>query len=195
MSDEPKPPYVQFEYRSVEDREASEKEGHFVGKDVIFVLVTPAGTRDRIEREVDDWLNSLDEGIKQERIPAFWGQAYRKALEDFKESRETPEFGTPIKDWPSVSASQVKLLLDINVRTVEQLAEANEETVQRIGMGGRALKAKAQAWLDSSKDTGKVASELEALREEIKALKTRDDEREKELAKLKKKAPIEEGAE
>lgn len=187
MSDsEPKPPYVQFEYRSVEDREASEEAGHYVGKDVVFACVTPAGTRDRIEREANDWLNSIDEGIKQERIPSVWGPIYRRALKDFEESRETPEFGAPIKDWPSVSAAQVKLLLDINVRTIEQLAEANEETVQRIGMGGRALKQKAQAWLDSSKDAGKVAAELDALREEVKALKLRDDEREKELAKLQK---------
>lgn len=192
MTDEPKPPYVQFETRSIEDREASEKAGHYVGKDVIFALVTPAGTRDRIEREASEWLNSIDEGIKQERIPSAWGPAYRRALEDFKESRETPEFGTPVKDWPSVSPAQCKLLLDINVRTVEQLADANEETVARIGMGGRALKQKAQAWLDSSKGDGKVAAELENLREQVKALTERDTEREKELVKLQKIAKKEE---
>jgi hypothetical protein len=53
MADELKPPYVRFEVRSVEDRTASIESGHYVGKDVIFAIVTPAGTRDRIEREAD----------------------------------------------------------------------------------------------------------------------------------------------
>jgi hypothetical protein len=68
---------------------------------------------------------------------------YQQALENYKQSRETPEQGIAIKDWPGASPAQIKTLLDINVRTVEELAAANEETLMRIGMGGRALKQKA----------------------------------------------------
>ena len=188
MTDEVRPPYVKFETRSVEDRDASIEAGHYVGKDVIFVLVTPAGTRDQIERVAEDWMNSLDEGVKQERIPSTWPPAYRRALKDFQESRETPETGAPIIDWPGASPAQIKLLLDINVRTIEDLAVANEETVTRIGMGGRALKEKAKAWLESASGPGKLAEEMDALRVEIAALRTRDEAREKELTKLKASA-------
>lgn len=186
MADEPKPPYVQFETRSVEDREATLKAGHYVGTDVIFAIVTPAGTRDRIEREATDWLANIEEGVKQERIPSFWLDAYRRRLEDYKNSRETPEEGTSIIDWPSASPSQIKTLIDINVRTIEELAAANEETVQRIGMGGRALKEKARAWLDASKDNGQVAEEIAQLRVRNEELERRDEEREQRLAALEK---------
>lgn len=182
--DQAKPPYVRFETRSVEDRAATIAAGHYVGKDVIFALVAPAGTRDLIEREADAWLENIKEGIKQERIPPFWYDAYSKALDDFKNSRETPEFGTPIMDWPSLSPAQVRGLLDINIRTIEELADCSEEAVARIGMGGRALKQKAGAWLETANGPGKVAAEIEQLRVENQELKQRDEEREKALKAL-----------
>lgn len=181
---EARPPYVVFETRSVEDRQQSIELGHYVGRDVIFAIVTPAGTRDRLEREAEDWLANVREGVNQERIPSQWLTAYTRALEDFKNSRETPEFGTPVKDWPGASSGQIKLLLDMNIRTVEDLADANEETVQRIGMGGRALKQKAQAWLESANDTGKVAGELDKLRTQNAELLERDAAREQRLSQL-----------
>lgn len=185
MSETPRPPYVQFEIRAVEDRTASEDAGHYVAKDVIFAIVTPAGTRDRIEKVAEEWLLGIKEGVAQERIPAEWEHAYRRALKDFTESRETPEEGTPVTQWPTATPAQVKLLLDLNIRTVEALAEMTEEAIGRVGMGGRALKTKAQAWLDSAKGQGKLASELEHLRTENADLKARDEKREEELKLLK----------
>lgn len=184
MSEAPRPAYVVFETRPVEDREETLKQGHFVAKDVHFAIVTPAGTRDRIEREVTLWFDSLKEGVAQERIPHEWLRAYEAAYKDWCENRETPEFGIPLGNWPGISPAQVLMLQDIGLRTVEQVAEATEEAISRMGMGGRALKAKAQAFLDVSNDTGKVAAELEALRHQVQELQTRADAREEELAKL-----------
>lgn len=186
MADEPKPAYVQFEYRTDEDREASIEAGHYVGKDVIYAIVTPAGTRDRLEKVAEDWIKSVEEGVNQERIPSFWLTAYKQKLEDFKNSRETPEDGFPVMDWPVVSPKQVKMLLDINVRTVEDLAAANEETVTRIGMGGRALKQKAIDWLANASGPGKISAELDKLRVQNEELLTRDKEREAEFEKMKR---------
>lgn len=185
MAEEARPPYVRFEVRAIEDREASIEAGHYVGKDVIFAIVTPTGSKDQVEREATEWLKNVEEGVKQDRIPSFWLGAYTTALENFRNAQETPEFGTAVKDWPSLSPSQVKLLIDISVRTVEELAAANEETLNRIGMGGRALKQKAQAWLDSSAGQGKLSEELAQLRVACEELKTRDTEREAEFVKMK----------
>ena len=179
-----RPPYVKFEFRSMEDRDQTVAQGHYVGKDVVFAIVTPTGTRDRVEREAQAWLDNIREGVNQERIPASWLPLYEAALKNFTESRETPENGTPVRDWAAIPASQVTMLLDMNVRTIEDVAAANDETINRIGMGGRALKQKAQAWLDSA-DTGKVAGELEDLRVQNETLTKRDEQRERELAKLK----------
>lgn len=184
MAEEPRPPYVKFEVRSEEDREASLEAGHYVGKDIVFALVTPAGTRERVEKKADDWIASLEEGVKQERIPTAWLAYYKNALKDFIEQRETPENGYPIRDWPSVNPSQVNTLLDMNIRTVEDLADATEEAVHRLGMGGRALKQKAQAWLDASNKKGKTTEEIANLRQQNAELLARDEEREKQLKTL-----------
>jgi hypothetical protein len=184
MTDEARPPFVRFEVRAIEDRNATVDAGHYVGKDVIFAIVTPVGSRDTLEKVAEDWLAGIAEGVKQERIPQNWLHEYTRAFENFKEGRNDPLEGTPISSCAFVSPAQAKTLLDINCRTVEQLAEANEETVMRIGMGGRALKHKAIAWLESANETGKVAEELASLRQRNEELELRDKEREKELKEL-----------
>jgi hypothetical protein len=184
VADEPKPPYVRFEIRPEEDRAATIKAGHYVGNDVVYAIVTPAGTKDRIEKKVDDWLANLEEGVKQERVPESWLHHYRRKYEDYKASRETPETGAPIKDWPSVTPAQVNSLLDMGITTVELLAEANEEALARLGMGARALKQKAVIWLESSNEQGKLVEKMNALEIENLELKERDKERDAQIKKL-----------
>lgn len=185
MSDEARPPFVIFETRAVEDREESIATGHYVAKDVVFAIITPAGTKDRIEKVAEDWLKDLEEAVRQERFPQMWLNAYRQAYASWKESREIPEFGSPVTNWPALSPAQCKMLLDLNIRTVEQVAEANEEALMRMGMGARALKAKAQAYLDTSNGDGKVSAELDSLRQKVEELTSREEEREAELKALK----------
>lgn len=185
MSEDAKPPFVIFETRAVEDREQSIAEGHYVAKDVVYAVITPAGTKDRIEKVAEDWLRDLEEAVRQERFPAAWLQAYKQAYKSWCETREVPEFGIPVTTWPAITPAQVRMLLDLNLRTIEQVAEANEEALGRMGMGARALKAKAQAYIDASKGEGKLAGELEKLRQQVEELSTRDKEREDELKALK----------
>lgn len=181
MESAPKPAYVKFEFRPVENREKSIEAGHMYMEDVIFAIITPAGTKDRIEKRADEWLASVEEGVRQERIPEEWLYRYREALDRFKTTREDPEFGTPLSNWPLLTPAQLSNCLNANIRTIEDLASATEEGVGRIGMGGYALKMKAQAYLDTSKDHGVVALELEAMRQENSELKARDKEREEQF--------------
>lgn len=187
MADEPRLPYVRFETRPIEDRTKTIEAGSVQYKDVHFAIITPAGTKDVIEKPVDDWLLSLEEGVKQERIPDRWLREYRAAYEHYKTTQESPEFGTSVKNWPSVTPSQVQVLLNANLRTVEDVADATEEAVTRIGMGGRALKEKARAWLDSAKDVGVTAAELNALRVENQELKDRDADRQTQFEAMERR--------
>lgn len=191
MPDELRPPYVRFEIRTEEDREASIAEGHYVGKDVIFAIVTPTGSRDVVEKEVTAWLDNLREGVKQERIPSTWVEAYEHKLMLFKESQENPEDGAAIKDWPSATPSQIKTMLDIGVRTVEDLAAANEETLARIGMGSRALKQKAVIWLEGAEERGKGAERISSLEAENSTLKELVEELRTRLEKVEAQQPQE----
>lgn len=184
MSQEAKPPYVTFEVRAVEDRAASIEAGHYCVQDVHYAIITPAGTKDRIEKVAEEWLRDLEGAVREERFPAQWLQAYRHAYKVWCETQEVPLDGTSIRNWAAVSPAQAKMLLDLHIMTVEQLAEATEEAIVNMGMGGRALKAKAQAYLEASAGPGKVGAELEAMRQEIAQLKTRDEAREAELKRL-----------
>lgn len=190
-----RPPYVQWKIIPQEDRDASEAEGHYVAKDVIFAIITPQGSKDKIERNAEEWLKQIADQAKEGRFPGEWVAAFKHAFAEYKDGREVPENGTAIVNWPALSEAQKENILRANIRTVEDLAAANESTLNEIGMGARALKGKAQAWLDSSADVGKVAMELEKLRksdeekessiqaltEQLKALKT-------EIANSKKEA-------
>lgn len=184
MDEKARPPYVMFETRAVEDREASIAAGHYVGKDVNYAIVTPSGSKDRIEKVAEEWLAGMEEGVKQERIPGEWLEAYRKKFAVWLETKEVPEDGTPVLGWPAISPSQSKALLDANVRTLEELAQANESTLTAIGMGARALKSKAQAWLDTAESTGKSAEELDTLRQSNDTLTKQVETLTKNMEKL-----------
>lgn len=176
---EARPPYVSFEVKAVEDREASIKAGLYKTKDVDYAIITPQGSKDRTEREVSDWFTQLGEQVQQQRFPQEWLTHFRAAYEAWKKGCELPLNGTPILTWPVLSPSQVKNCIDAQVRTVEDLAAANEETLGRIGMGGRSLKDKAVSWLSAASGNGKVTEELAAL----KAAKADSDARAASLEK------------
>jgi len=171
---EARPPYVMFETRSIEDREASEKAGHYVGKDVDFVLITPAGSKDRIDRNALEWLAQCRIEVQAERLPVKWEAHYREAYKNWKEGQEAPVDGTPLINWPGLSPTQYKQLQALHIRAVEDLAAANEETINRLGMGGRQLKQRAVDYLAAAKDVGAVAEAASTLRARAEASESRE---------------------
>lgn len=181
---EERPPYVRFEVRAEEDRQASLDAGHYVGKDIHYALITPMGSKDCIERKVDEWFDKLKQDVSEGRCPKEWYNGFKEAYKEWCEGREAPVKGTPISDWPPVSPSQVKTLLSLQVRTVEDLAAANEEVLGRIGMGGRALKQRAVDWLTSAESTGKASGELSSLKAANENLRVRNEQLEAQVREL-----------
>ena len=181
---EDRPPYVTFETRAEEDRDASIAAGHFVARDVDFAIITPIGSKDRIERPVADWFAKLSGDVAEGRFKSEWLMAYRGIYRDWKDGTESPLTGTDIKNWPVASPAQIKNLIELNVRTVEDMAAANEEVINRIGMGGRALKQKAADWLTSAGGPGKTSEELAALRTDNEGLKARNESLEAQMKEL-----------
>ena len=160
-----RPPYVQFEVQSVEDRGASLQQGHYITKDVVFAVVTPAGSKDRIPRQADDWFAQLEQQVQEGRFSREWLNHYKAAYDAFKSDREPPLHGTSIRYLTVLSPAQVQLCLNFSVRTIEDLAAANEETLGRLGMGARMLKQKAIEWLESSKTVGQQVEKITALQQ------------------------------
>lgn len=179
-----RPPFVTFEMLSVEDRDASLKAGHYVAKDVNYAVITPIGSKDRTFKEVDVWFEQLEKAVKCSRFPAEWLRGYQAEYKAWKEGREIPVDGTPIKVWPPISKAQAENCLILKIRTVEDLAAANEETISRLGMGGRALKQRAIEWLESSSQVGKQSEMIAALKAETRDLKAAVERLEKAKARL-----------
>ena len=183
-----RPAYISFELRAEEDRQATIDAGHYVPKEVEYVIITPQGSKDRTERVVKDWFDKLAQDVKEGRFPSEWLTAYRAAYAEWKAGNELPLQGSPIREWPVASPGQVASCIAANIRTVEDLAVANEESIGRLGMGGRALKQKAIEWLATSASVGKTTEQITALKVANEALKTRNAELEARLSKLEAQA-------
>lgn len=181
---EARPPYVTFETKGLEDRAASIEKGHYCTVDIDYAIITPQGSKDRIEREVKDWFANLSQQSLEGRFPREWLTHFQASYKAWKDGQELPLSGTPILTWPVVSPAQVKSLLEAQIRTVEDLAGANEESLSRIGMGGRSLKDKAVSWMTQASSGGKVTEELSSMRQANADLKARNDTLEKQLREL-----------
>ncbi len=171
-----RPVYVRFEMREVEDRAASVKEGHYVGRDVPFALITPPGGNLVMDRIAQEWLDSK----QGDQFHKHYCEIFRA----WKEGEAEPEFGTSIRSWPVASPANIAACYSANIKTVEDLATANAQAIQRIGMGGVALQQKALAWLQSSQDKGKTAEEVATLRRDNEALNERVSELTKQVEAL-----------
>lgn len=168
---EAKPPYVMFEYRPVEDRTETIAQGRPIYKDVAYAIITPAGSKDRIPKVAEEWLQSIKALARQEQYPLAWVDHYSRLYDHWVNGEELPETGLSVKNWPLATPSEVKALLEQSVRTVEDVAVMNEETMTRLGMGGRRLKQRAQEFLKAASGPGAQSAEVTALKAENEQLK------------------------
>lgn len=137
-------PHVRFETRSAEDRAASIEAGRKVYKDIDWVIVTPAGGKDVREDHAESWLSKIEGQAQTGMYDYEWARDFKKMYEMFKEGKELPENGTPLRMCTTLfTPAEIANCLAVNVRTLEDLAGANEEALGRIGMGARALKTRA----------------------------------------------------
>ena len=184
-----RPPFVNFEVRAEEDRTASIEQGHFVAVDVDYALITPAGSRDCVERKVSEWFTYQEEQVKGNRFPSAWLDGFKHKYKHWKETQELPVEGTPIKTWNALSPAQCKMLLDLNIRTVEDLAAGNEELISRMGMGGRQLRERAVTWLSTAKDVGRSSEQLAAAVRRAEDAEARIKQLEEAVGLLKAQIP------
>lgn len=150
---------VQFVRDAVQNIYKSSQAGRPVFDEFDFVRIqTPGDTRTSVYRKATD--------KDKERFPKAWN-AYQQGL-------EAPEEGTPITQWPQVSAAQARELTHVHVRTVESLAALSDSSIQRMGPGYQQLRQQARHYLESAKNNANataVARENEELREQIRLLK------------------------
>lgn len=142
------PPMTNFVTETLEDRNATIEKGEFVGRDVDFIHVFPAGCKDRFEFEWESWKKQTNRDVSEGRFPREWMQMIVAKYNAFKAGTPMPSFGTPLMGWKHATPNDVIACKSQRITTIEELATANEDTLRRLGMNARILQKKAQMFVD-----------------------------------------------
>jgi len=179
MIQQPKLPYVRFVSDVKETRDA---EGHIERAMIYMAHITPAGGKDEVVKNAEEWLADLRrKGDARGPFDAaaneytHWHEVFAKMFAQFKAGEELTTAGTPLRACMALLKTEVAACEAARILSLEDLAGANEEALQRIGMGARALKDKAAKLLQSQGDS-KVVEENAALRAQVAALEARIDQ-------------------
>lgn len=148
-----------FKIRAVQNKPRSLEAGRPIFEDVEWVDIHIAGDNKTV-------VSKKVTNEHRQRWPEHYAQ--------FKAGNENPIVGTPLEQWPVLSASKVAELKAMNIRTVEDLSALTDSQIQNIGMGGRELVAQASAFIDAAKGNAgleKLAAENSRLSDEVEMLK------------------------
>jgi hypothetical protein len=178
-------PYVRFELRPVESRTT----GQSVFTDRAWVILMAPGSRDTTEMLVDDWLPKLREHARNKRVPVSWPMEYEQAFNQWMQTQEQPAIGTSVRNWPACTPAQLQSCLKANLLTVEDVANANEEALNRVGMGARSLQIMAKAWIADQKGGSQVAAQIANLTLVMEEQKRQIEELRQANAELQRLAP------
>ena len=156
-----RPPFVRFEERELGiNQDASREAGRPVPRVVVMACITPAGSKDIVEKVATDWLAQIKEKALNGMFPLEWSQHFHAQYEEWLKGNELPREGTPVKTWQMVTREQSTRLVAIGYTTVEDLAEVPDTTLGQIGLDGRYLRDLARSWINEAKDKGVTAREL-----------------------------------
>lgn len=172
------PPRLRFEYRAVEDREKTIETGIYTPKNIVYVYLTTAGSKDEHVAEYDSWIKQKAKDAQNQRIPLEWVHTFQKMYDMFRNEQEIPENGIAVRTSLMFSPAEQQQILAANIRTLEELAAANEGAISAMGMSGRTFKERAKNALAAA-DQNKIAMQIEkltvALDEALKKLDEKDE--------------------
>jgi hypothetical protein len=113
-------------------------------------------------------------------------QTFPNAYQAFKNRESKPIVeGMPIEQWPQVTRALSMTLRAAGIHTVEALAAVHDGHIGKLGNNSHELRAKAQAFLATAKDTAAaqaLATENQKLKDQMAAMQAQINE----LAKIKK---------
>jgi hypothetical protein len=153
---------VRFYKKPVHQEQESIEAGRPIYKEFDFVHICVAG----------DTLTEIDTFALQQhkqRFPIQWANYMNRVGANDEEV-----VGTPVSEWPLVSKSQAEELRAMKFHTVEAIANASDQQLQRMGMAAGmspyAFRDKAKAFLNlatNAAETDKRESEINNLKEEL----------------------------
>jgi hypothetical protein len=164
---------VRFYKRPVQQEQETIDAGRPIYKEFDFVHICVAG----------DTLTEIDTyalANHKQRFPIQWANYMNR-----QGAHDQEIVGTPVAEWPLVSKSQAEELRAMKFHTVESIAHASDQQLQRIGMAAGmspySFRDKAKAFLNLAT----TAAETDKREHEINALKEELAKKELETAKIK----------
>ena len=128
----PRPAYVRFEKRPLEQRDEA---GNVLYVDADYAIITPPGSPNGTEKLVKEWLPILRKQVKDGMFPGAWLTEYEDAYRRWANDQEPIVNGTDVRNWPSVSPAEAKNLTLLGLVAVEDVADMNAEVMQRLPRG------------------------------------------------------------
>jgi hypothetical protein len=116
-------------------------------------------------------------------------QEYPQEYKAFQVGNEPVDSGTPLVQWPPIPGTAVRELQHMGFKTVEQLAEANDEVKRRLGPLSRFVKL-AQEWMKAANSS---QSEVVKLKEMLEREQKRAAKMEQQLELLMQRVEANEG--
>ena len=191
--DEDRAAYVRFERIAVKDNEASLKDGFYKSKDQDMIYVTPPYSKDEYTSKVDVFFQKKEGDVRSGRIPQKHLELWKEAYAHWRKGQEPPLDGTDVRNWAVISPAQAKNMISAGCRTIEDLAQANDEALRRLGMGGNDLKNKAKAWLQAAKDHGPLTEEISQLKNQNKQLQGTIDSLQEQIKRFEIRMDAQDG--
>ena len=162
-------PYLQFEQREVGiDEKLTAEKGYPIPKISDVVLITPMGSKDIYEKEWPEWIADKKKAVHEGRYDLAWVEGFETSYRAWKAGKEAPVNGTPLESFAMLKKVQIDQIRKGGIHCIEDMAAANEDALQLVGMGARYYKTMCQNYLEDSKK-GLKAKRLADAEEKIKA--------------------------
>lgn len=170
--------HVQFYMHPLQNSTRTLEEGRPIFIETPYVMIMVPGDKDSVvRRPVRMGVGPKDDNIR-----------FAVEFQAFQANKDQPVEGTPLAEWPLITASQIKEMEYFGVRTVENLAGMADVKASQF-MGLQDMKKKANEWLTSAKDEAPMVrlnaelalrdNEIEVMRQQLDELLAKTDKKQK----------------
>lgn len=145
---------VAFYTRAVKNEVETDNKGRPIFDNIDFVkIVQPGDNKIIIDTPVND----------------VYKKRFKEKYDKWLKTQENVVSGTPLAEWPYLTASQIAEFKAVGVHSVEALAEMSD-TIAQSFMGSHSIRQKAQAWLAATKDSSFVEKQVAELQKRDKQI-------------------------
>ena len=158
--------YVEFYMHPVADKEETLKQGRPIHKEVAYVMIMVPGDKGQVVRRP----------IRTGQDPKHDNNRFHNEYVAFLQNKDAPIEGMLLQHWNELNTAQVMDLQHIGIKTVEHLADLNDNVMQKY-MGLSDLKTRAKKHLAATNrgaskkvleaELGKRDNEIETLKQAL----------------------------